>query len=47
MRTSRTLLALTLPFLFLIDGGAQAPATVDPALLGPLRWRSIGPANTG
>jgi photosystem II stability/assembly factor-like uncharacterized protein len=26
---------------------AQSAATVDPSLLGSLRWRSIGPANTG
>src|SRR4030081_1187905 len=27
--------------------GAQAPFTIDPALLSSARWRSIGPANTG
>ncbi|HZR23403.1 MAG TPA: hypothetical protein VFA59_07450 [Vicinamibacterales bacterium] len=26
---------------------AQSPTKLDPALLGSLRWRSIGPANTG
>src|SRR5947209_11847673 len=26
---------------------AQSTVAVDPALLGSLRWRSIGPANTG
>jgi photosystem II stability/assembly factor-like uncharacterized protein len=36
-----------MPFLCLSSSGAQAPATIDPALLGSLRWRSIGPANTG
>src|SRR5437762_187608 len=39
--------------LFVIAGAthprvdAQATAVVDPSLLGNLRWRSIGPANTG
>ena len=47
MRSVRPLLALTIPFLFLISSGAQTLATIDPALLAPLRWRSIGPANTG
>src|SRR5207248_2007859 len=27
--------------------GAQRATALDPALLGSLRWRSIGPANTG
>ena len=48
MRMVRPLsLICIIPFLFAIGGGAQAPAPVDPALLGTLRWRSIGPANTG
>ncbi len=29
------------------SASAQSPATVDPALLGNLHWRSIGPASTG
>ena len=47
MRTLRPLLVFILPFVLLIGIGAQAPASIDPALLGTLRWRSIGPANTG
>ena len=47
MRRARSLLVLIIPFLLLTDSGAQAPAAIDPALLGTLRWRSIGPANTG
>src|SRR6516162_5852387 len=34
------LLALHVPY-------AQTPARLDPSLLGTLKWRSIGPANTG
>ena len=53
MRAPRALVALS--FLILLTAGvasvfplgAQSPATVDPALLTALRWRSIGPANTG
>ena len=55
MRTARSLAFLV--FLFIVlwfvprgaHGGARAQgvATLDPALLGNLRWRSIGPANTG
>src|SRR5213593_344354 len=52
MRNHGPLLAIS--FLLLIAGGgallrgdAQGPAAVDPALLGNLAWRSIGPANTG
>jgi photosystem II stability/assembly factor-like uncharacterized protein len=47
MRIVRPLLILLVPFLFLIALTAQGPASIDPALLGTLRWRSIGPANTG
>src|SRR5258707_11852122 len=48
MPTVRPPLVLILSFLALTaSGGAQATAPVDPALLGHLRWRSIGPANTG
>ena len=41
--------SLTLYFLFLLTtaGGGAPSGGVDPALLGNLRWRSIGPANTG
>jgi len=52
MRNHGPLLAIS--FLLAIAGGgallrgdAQGPAAVDPALLGNLAWRSIGPANTG
>ena len=48
MRTVRPLLTLYFLIVLLSGGGhAQSPASVDPSLLGPLRWRSIGPANTG
>src|SRR6185295_2349012 len=55
MRTARSLafLALLSTLLFLTVGsarrsaGAQGATALDPALLGNLRWRSIGPANTG
>jgi photosystem II stability/assembly factor-like uncharacterized protein len=48
MRIVRSALTLYLFFLLSVNGGlAQTPTTVDPALLGNLRWRSIGPANTG
>ena len=48
MRSVRSLPILYLFVLLLSSGGhAQPAATVDPALLGGLRWRSIGPANTG
>ena len=49
----RNRLLLAISFLLSIAGGAllrgdaQGPAAVDPALLGNLAWRSIGPANTG
>ena len=46
MRIARPLLIFVVPFLLLTGLAAQAPA-LDPALLGTLRWRSIGPANTG
>ena len=47
MRIVRACLIFIVPVLFLIGLAAQAPAVIDPALLGTLRWRSIGPANTG
>src|SRR5436309_4581136 len=47
MRYLALRLALIFSCLFAIVGGAQTPSTIDPALLSPLRWRSIGPANTG
>ena len=48
MRIARRFLAVSLLIVFLTGGsGAQSTAGVDPALLGSLRWRSIGPANTG
>src|SRR6266576_2171186 len=55
MRMVRSLafLAFLSLFLLLAVGGehggawAQGKAALDPALLGNLRWRSIGPANTG
>jgi photosystem II stability/assembly factor-like uncharacterized protein len=48
MRLARPLLVAYLFFLLPAAGGnAQSGAPVDPALLGNLRWRSIGPANTG
>ena len=47
MRIGRPLLALIIPFLLVVVSGAQPPATLDPSRLGPLHWRSIGPANTG
>src|SRR3954469_22690606 len=47
MRIARSLLALIIPFLVVVTGRAQPPTAVDPSLLSPLRWRSIGPANTG
>src|SRR6478735_1236839 len=49
MRIARHFLSLLLLFVLLLTGGslAQSPSAVDPALLGSLRWRSIGPANTG
>src|SRR6478752_4962538 len=52
MRLVRTVSALACALILLAgDGSAQldaqrAPA-LDPSLLGSLRWRSIGPANTG
>ncbi len=48
MRTARLLLPLYFLIVLFSGGGhAQSAAAVDPSLLGPLRWRSIGPANTG
>jgi photosystem II stability/assembly factor-like uncharacterized protein len=53
MRVSRFVLAVAVPILLatgmagLFPLGAQSPSTIDPALLSGLRWRSIGPANTG
>ena len=48
MRLARSLPILYLFVLLLSSGGhAQPAATIDRALLGGLRWRSIGPANTG
>ena len=52
MRSFRAFVALSI-LVFLTGEAAQphlaaqgSPA-VDPSLLAPLRWRSIGPANTG
>jgi len=48
MRIVRHFPALSLFVLLLTpSGSAQTTTKVDPALLGGLRWRSIGPANTG
>src|SRR3954469_24401522 len=47
MRIARPLLALIIPFLLVVRSRAQPPAGIDPSRLGPLHWRSIGPANTG
>src|SRR4051812_35345286 len=48
MRIARPFLSLLILFVLLrTGGGAQSTSAVDPALLGNLRWRSIGPANTG
>jgi photosystem II stability/assembly factor-like uncharacterized protein len=50
-RSLRTFVALFV--LLFLTGGTTPPhlsaqsAAVDPSLLAPLRWRSIGPANTG
>src|SRR5215831_11323914 len=44
MRSVRAVLALS---FLLVIGGAYGRAAVDPAVLGTLRWRSIGPAATG
>jgi photosystem II stability/assembly factor-like uncharacterized protein len=47
----RLVRSLAVPYLFILllgtRGHAQSTPAVDPALLGNLRWRSIGPANTG
>jgi len=48
MRIVRYFPAFSLLILLLTGrGGAQTTAPLDSALLGGLRWRSIGPANTG
>src|ERR1044071_4020758 len=53
MRLVRAIGALASALCLLAAGGgtarlaAQRAASLDPALLGHLRWRSIGPANTG
>src|SRR3954465_12462519 len=48
MRPARLLLTCCLYFLLATGGGpAQSTAPIDSQLLGNLRWRSIGPANTG
>src|SRR6185369_5553251 len=49
MRLARSLPILSLCILLFAHGGsdAQSTAPIDPGLLGNLRWRSIGPANTG
>src|SRR6476646_6438056 len=52
MRPVRVLRALACALIFLAGGRvlrleAQRAAALDPSLLGSLRWRSIGPANTG
>src|SRR5436190_2135925 len=45
MPAFRPLLALALVTL-VATASAQSPARLDPALLAPLKWRSIGPVNT-
>src|SRR6266850_7491981 len=53
MRTVRAAASLLICLIVLGTGAgrrridAQGAAGVDPSLLGNLRWRSIGPANTG
>ena len=51
MRIVRPLLFWTLSAALLLVGRppakAQSGAPIEPAMLAPLRWRSIGPANTG
>jgi len=49
MRLARSLPILSLFILLFAHAGsnAQSTAPIDPGLLGNLRWRSIGPANTG
>ncbi len=48
MRLARFIAAVYLLLLWPTAGGqAQSTAAVDVTLLGNLRWRSIGPANTG
>ena len=47
MRVLRPLLAIALLLLLSSGSGAQSATAVDPAMLSPLHWRSIGPANTG
>ena len=48
MRLARPLFTLCVLILFeTVGGSAQQVARLDPGLFGNLRWRSIGPANTG
>src|SRR5438034_10131981 len=53
MRRVRAALSLSVCLIVLGGGAARlhvdgpGPTAVDPALLNNLRWRSIGPANTG
>lgn len=51
MRIARTIVFCTLSVALMLPGrppvAAQGAATIDPAMLAPMRWRSIGPANTG
>ncbi|MCU1381924.1 MAG: glycosyl hydrolase, repeat [Acidobacteria bacterium] len=47
MRIVRPIFVLIIPFLVVVSGGAQPTPLLDPSLLGTLRWRSVGPANTG
>src|SRR5215216_3845125 len=50
MRTSRLLSGLVLAMVCAAAWThvrAQSTASLDPALLGTMRWRSISPANTG
>src|SRR5215212_4076194 len=51
MNIGRIVLFCTAAALLTVTGvlrvGAQGAPSVDPSLLSPLRWRSIGPAATG
>ena len=49
MRSVRPLVAVVLSFAALtaVRARGDGRAALDPALLGALRWRSLGPANTG
>jgi photosystem II stability/assembly factor-like uncharacterized protein len=47
MNAVRFFSAIAVAALLTFSMAAQSPARLDPALLTALRWRSIGPANTG